>query len=93
MAFFHAHLRKVRVMLLVDLKTGLGKTPCQNSCFWGECLYVVCAQNDQELKICTESVEKGAGAEVFFTQVFTLDFVSVPKDWPIPFLFLHNILI
>jgi hypothetical protein len=40
-------------MLLVDLKTGLGKTPCQNSCFWGECLYVVCAQNDQELKIRT----------------------------------------
>ena len=44
-------------------------------------------------RYCVESVEKGAGGEVFFTQVFTLDFVSVPKDWPIPFLFLYNILI
>ena len=46
--------------------------------------------------VTNESVEKGAGGaggEVFFTQVFTLDFVSVPKDWPIPFLFLDNILI
>jgi nitrogen fixation protein len=49
--------------------------------------------NQPIFDVTNESVEKGAGGEVFFTQVFTLDFVSVPKDWPIPFLFLDNILI
>jgi len=67
MAFFHAHLRKVRVMLLVDLETGLDKTQNENSFFCRRCPYVVCAQS--RLELTTWSANRS-----FLEVVQTIDF-------------------
>jgi hypothetical protein len=67
MAFFHAHLRKVTVMLLVDRETRLDRTQNENSFFCRRCLYVVCAQN--RLELTTRSANRS-----FWGVAQTIDF-------------------